>query len=720
MRIALCLLLLIAAGEPRLWSAQGPPQALPPGEEFRDSRLEPLKDLDGHFPFKAPGSLEEWEKRAEQVKRRILVSQGLWPMPRKTPLRPAVHGKLEFPEYTVEKVYLESFPGFFLTGNLYRPRGKAGPFPGVLCPHGHWSEGRFTDDSRVREAIARGAERFESGGRSPLQSRCVQLARMGCVVFHYDMIGYADSVQISYQLAHRFAQERPEMNQGESWGLYTPRAESHLQSVMGLQTWNSIRALDFLEALPDVDKGRLAITGASGGGTQTFMLAAIDPRLSCAFPAVMVGTAMQGGCTCENASLLRVGTGNVEISALFAPRPLGLTGADDWTRDMATDGFPQLQALYRLLGHGDSVMLEALNHFGHNYNAVSRGAMYRWFNRHLELGESEPILERDYDLLSREQMSVWDEQHPRPEGGEEFERKLLAHWHRDASRQLEEWLEEPGEFARRAAPALEVIAGRTLESAGEVEWALNHKEDKGSHLEMAGLLENATYGESVPIVFLYPDSWKGHTALVPLPRGKDGLYGSDGRLRPEVERLLDGGFSVAAPDLFLQGESLADGQSDSPTRRVDNPRQAAAYTLGYNHSLFAQRIHDLLTCIRYIRGHERQSGRLVLAGVLGAGHWAAVARCVAGDALDACAIDTQGFRFEEVDGIRHPDFLPGGARYLDLPGFLLAAPPGPLWISGEPAPVQAMLARRHLEDPGALAFGNPGQGTEAAVDWILR
>ena len=109
-----------------------------------------------------------------------------------------------------------------------------------------------------------------------------------------------------------------------------------------------------------------------------------------------------------------------------------------------------------------------------------------------------------------------------------------------------------------------------------------------------------------------------------------------------------------------------------------------------------------------------------LAGVLGAGHWAAVARCVAGDALDACAIDTQGFRFEEVDGIRHPDFLPGGARYLDLPGFLLAAPPGPLWISGEPAPVQAMLARRHLEDPGALAFGNPGQGTEAAVDWILR
>src|SRR5207237_6455317 len=93
---------------------------------------------------------------------------------------------------------------------------------------------------------------------------------------------------------------------------------------------------------PKVEPQRLACTGASGGGTQTMILAALDPRLAAAFPAVMVSTAMQGGCTCENASLLRVGTGNVEFAALFAPKPMGMTAADDWTKEMETKGFPDL------------------------------------------------------------------------------------------------------------------------------------------------------------------------------------------------------------------------------------------------------------------------------------------------------------------------------------------------------------------------------------------
>ncbi len=82
-------------------------------------------------------------------------------------------------------------------------------------------------------------------------------------------------------------------------------AELWSQNKMGLQTWNSIRALDFIESLPDVDPRRIGVTGASGGGTQTFMLCGLDPRPAVAFPAVMVGTAMQGGCQCENASYLR-------------------------------------------------------------------------------------------------------------------------------------------------------------------------------------------------------------------------------------------------------------------------------------------------------------------------------------------------------------------------------------------------------------------------------
>ena len=150
------------------------------------------------------------------------------------------------------------------------------------------------------------------------------------------MLAYADSHQLGYDVVHGFASQRAHMNTPTGWGLFSPRAESNLQNVMGLQTYNSIRSVDFLQSLPEVDVDRIAVTGASGGGTQTFVLSAIDPRIKVSMPAVMVSTAMQGGCTCENTSLLRVGTGNVEFAALFAPRPLGLTAADDWTVEMET------------------------------------------------------------------------------------------------------------------------------------------------------------------------------------------------------------------------------------------------------------------------------------------------------------------------------------------------------------------------------------------------
>src|SRR5207237_403732 len=266
-----------------------------------DARLQPPKDLNGYFPLKVPKSKEEWAKRAEQVRRQIAVAEGIWPLPEKTPLNAVVHGAIDKGDYTVEKVYFESVPGFFVTGNLYRPKNKSGKQPGVLFPHGHFTDGRFIDIGRqaVRKEIVIGSERFENGGRSLLQALPVQCARMGCVCFHYDMIGYADSTQLSFELGHRFAKQRPEMNATENWGLFSPQAEAHLQSIMGLQTWNSVRALDFLLSLPEVDSSRIAMTGASGGGTQTMLLSGIDPRITLSFPAVMVSTAMQGGCTCE-------------------------------------------------------------------------------------------------------------------------------------------------------------------------------------------------------------------------------------------------------------------------------------------------------------------------------------------------------------------------------------------------------------------------------------
>ena len=202
--------------------------------------------------------------------------------------------------------------------------------------------------------------------------------------------------------------QRPHLDTPENWGLFGTQAELRQQNMMGLQTYNSIRALDWLCGLPDVDPERIGVTGASGGGTQTFLLSAVDDRPRVVLPAVMVSTNMQGGCTCENCSLLRVGTGNIELAALTAPRPLGMTAAADWTNDIMTRGFPELKQLYTMLGVPDNVMARPFVHFQHNYNFVSREVMYQWFNKHFGLGLPEPVLEEDFKPLSTEELTVWD------------------------------------------------------------------------------------------------------------------------------------------------------------------------------------------------------------------------------------------------------------------------------------------------------------------------
>jgi dienelactone hydrolase len=728
---SLSIALLLFAAIPQVNFA-GVPRVLPPGQLPHDQRLEPLKDLDGYFPFTPSASSEEWSKRAAQVRQQMLVALGLWPMPTKTPLNPVIHGKLDLGDYTVEKVYFESVPGFYVTGNLYRPKDKPGRLPGVLCPHGHWDNGRFTDAGLdgVRRQIVQGAERFEDGGRSPLQSRCVQLARMGCVVFHYDMIGYADSRQISEQLAHGFAAQRPEMNTTENWGLFSPQAEAHLQSVMGLQTWDSIRALDFLVSLPDVDSQRVAVTGASGGGTQTFVLCGLDPRPAVAFPAVMVSTAMQGGCTCENACLMRVDTGNVEFAALFAPKPLGMTAADDWTHEMPTKGFPELKQHFAMLGAPDNVMLKPLLHFGHNYNYVSRAAMYSWFNTQLHLGFAEPVVEEGYRRLSAQELSVWDDEHPKPPAGPEFERSLL-HWlSDDAAKQLETAAQSLDSFRKVYGGALDVIIGRNLDHAGKVDWDPAHEEDRGSCMQVAGVLRNTTHHEELPALLLRPKQWSGRTVVWLAADGKAGLFTSSGdngnssaQLKPEINRLLGSGAAVLGVDLLYQGEFLSGDKPLTRTPSVKNPREAAAYTFGYNRTVFAQRVHDVLTAIRFARQNSTRPESVDLVALDETGPIAAAARAHAQGAVDHAAINTGGFRFANVLDIHDPAFLPGGAKYGDLPGMLALAAPGKLWLQGEGEQVPQLLGDIYAKTGQPMnrikMAGQSGQAEEL-VAWLLE
>jgi len=722
-----CVSALCLSGMATTLQAAGP-RVLPEGKTPADARLLAPKDLDGYFPFQPSANPEAWKKRAEEVRRQLFVALGLWPMPKPTPLNPVIHGKVERDGYTVERVYFESFPGFFVTGSLYRPVGKTGKLPGVLCPHGHWPDGRFYDTGKaaVLQDIVNGAERFEEGGRSPLQARCMQLARMGCVVFHYDMIGYADSIQLSFDLGHRFAKQRPEMSTPENWGLYSPQAEANLQSIMGLQTYNSIRSLDFITGLPDVDASRIGVTGASGGGTQTMILGALDPRPAVAYPAVMVSTSMQGGCTCENCSLLRIDTGNVEFAALFAPKPQGMSSANDWTKEMETKGFPELKKHYQMLGAPENVFLKATTHFGHNYNYVNRAAMYSWFNKHLKLGHPEPVVEGDYKRLSREEMTVWDAQHPAPPSGPDFERKLLRYWTEDANKQLAELAPKDAKsltkYREVVGGAVAAIIGRELPPAADVEYDQTQKKERDGYIYMAGLLHNKSKKEELPIAFLHPKQWNGRVVVWLSGEGKASLFQEGDEPRADVKALVAGGTSVVGVDLLYQGEFLADGKPLEKTPRVKNTREFAGYTFGFNHTVFARRVHDVLSVLAFVQGYKDKPQRIDLVGLEGTGAVAAAARAQAREVVNTLVVDTQGFRFGKVTDLHDVNFLPGGAKYGDVPALLALSSPGKIVIAGEGAALPDIVKTAYdaVGSKDAAVLAGTGAEVRAAAISALR
>lgn len=687
--------------------------------QAEDVRRQPLKDLNGYFPFNAPQSLQDWQPRRDYVRRQIAVSQGLWPMPTKTPLNAVVHGRMEFDDYVVEKVYFESAPGFYVTGNLYRPKHITGKVPAVLFPHGHWKDARFLiqPEKHVLAEISTGQERFENGGQSRFQSMCVQLARMGCIAWHYDALSDSDSIQFSPAVIHSFAKQRPEMNRTENWGLYSPQAEANLQSVMGLQTLNSVRGVDFLLSLPEVDPARIAVTGSSGGGTQTMLLAAVDDRVNLSYPVVMVSTAMQGGCSCENCSLLRVNSGNVEIAAVFAPKPQGMNTANDWTKEMATKGFPDLQKLYALYGRKNNVALQRGEHFPHNYNAVTRMGFFDFLNAHFKLGLKSPVIERDYTPLPKEKLTVWDADHPAPKAADpDFERGLLKWLRDDAQKQLASVATSREGLEKVVRPAVEVLIGRTYALSGKTAFVAEDTQREGALTRIRGKVINSTYGEEVAVEWLSPANADGRAVLWLGDTGSAALRDGQSALLPEVRQLLDAGVSVIGSTLLFQ-----DDTSLRQARVVPGPREVPAYTFCYNHALFAQRTHDVLTLVRFLHGAQAPGAAPVKSVALAAwgktGPIAAAARALAGPAVTRAAVDTQGFRFASLLDYRDPMFLPGGAKYLDVPGLLALNAPHALWVAGEgakPALVSDLDAR------AVTAFSGPAdQKASDAVRWLL-
>jgi len=325
-----------------------------------------------------------WKKRAKQIRAHILKGAGLEKFPEKCPLKPIFGEKRAFDGYQVQNVAFESLPGVYVTGSLYTPTQVQGILPGILTVEGHWD--LPTDYGRYRPEA---------------QKRFASMARMGAMVWAYDAVGFGQLADFGWRHVH-------------------PRS-------LRQQLWNSIRGVDFLISM-GVDPKRIGMTGASGGGTQTFLLTAVEDRIAVSVPVVMVSSYFFGGCICESGMPIHKSknfqTNNVEIAATAAPRPMLLISCGgDWTKRTPEIEYPHCKYIYGLFGKSDLVENAHFPAEKHDYGDSKRAAVYVFFAKHLGLDVTRAmnadgtLNEKGIVIEDQKVLYSFDDKHPFPAHG---------------------------------------------------------------------------------------------------------------------------------------------------------------------------------------------------------------------------------------------------------------------------------------------------------------
>ncbi len=616
-----------------------------------DRRLTDLRHIERPFTLPAFKTRRDWLTRADFVRRDVRLALGLWPEPPRGDLRPVVSKRIERDGYSIENVRFESHPGFFVTGNLYRPHPlKAGKrhVPVLLVPHGHWKEGRLVNRGPADDSMP---------------GLCINVARRGGLAFSYDMIGYNDSCQLNHQFG------KDDVEKLALYGI----------SLMGLQTFNSIRALDYLLSLPEVDPERVAVTGASGGGTQTFALTAVDDRVKACAPAVMVSGIMQGGCLCENAPGLRMDTTSIEIAALAAPRPqLLISCTGDWTSNTPWLEFPAIRKVYALFGKDAERRIENYHQqAGHQYNRNSREALYGWLGRvWFKITDPAYAEEKHFTVEPLDELRNFPNR--KPPAGTADEAAVVAHIKERAAT----WLEglrpkDQAGLKRLHAEAGSLLAQSLRASQPAAKEVLSKEQPwtsfdlgKPQYAKLTRLwLSRKGQDDLLHGVLALPEKTKQKMPLAILVHNKgswavfDLAKGQPGEL---AAALLNKGFAVLGLDTFEANALFG-----------KRPR-VKYHDLAYNASGFSHRVQDILTAIAWAKGQKRFSS-VDLAGLSFSGSATLAARSQA-QGVRRTVIDCNGFKGDDdayfwealAVGIRLAGGLPMAAA-LCMPGHLVLA-----------------------------------------------
>jgi dienelactone hydrolase len=324
-------------------------------------------------------SKEDAEAYVKDVREKIQQCFGPWP--ERTPLNARVTGTVDRDAYQIEKVIFESRPNFPVTANLYVPRQRHGPAPGVVGVCGHSANGKAAE---------------------PYQSFAQGLARLGYVCLIIDPIGQGERLQ------YVTPEWKPRRGTGTSEHLYAGNQQFLVGEFFGAwRAWDGMRALDYLLTRPEVDPRNVGVTGNSGGGTMTTWLCGVDRRWAMAAPGCFVTTFRRN---LENElpadteqcppHALALGLDHSDFIAAMAPKPVVLLGKEKDFFDVRgiEEAHRRLEHLYGLLGAPENISLFEGPTY-HGYSQEAREAMYRWFNHVTRVSDaqSEPALTIEKD-----------------------------------------------------------------------------------------------------------------------------------------------------------------------------------------------------------------------------------------------------------------------------------------------------------------------------------